>query len=200
MADVAMDEPLARVQGLPNHIISLARADVDRISQKSRLRRQGLAVASHDLKRAAMDVDRMDEAIVGSHQAHLQRLADLHTNGVGSWKSLTVKREVVRLAAIHGHRRIGQAFAFQPFLHHQRIFVIRGETGIHGWTRNPIYLGMFLIYGGIGLAAQSPWVLMITLPLAITIRYGVVAREEAYLERRFGDVYRDYKARVRRWL
>jgi protein-S-isoprenylcysteine O-methyltransferase Ste14 len=73
-------------------------------------------------------------------------------------------------------------------------------TGIHGWSRNPIYLGMFLIYGGIGVAAQSPWVLMITLPLAITIRYGVVAREEAYLERRFGDAYRDYKARVRRWL
>jgi protein-S-isoprenylcysteine O-methyltransferase Ste14 len=73
-------------------------------------------------------------------------------------------------------------------------------TGIHGWTRNPIYLGMFLIYGGIGVAAQSPWILLLTLPLAITIRYGVVAREEAYLERRFGDAYRDYKARVRRWL
>jgi protein-S-isoprenylcysteine O-methyltransferase Ste14 len=73
-------------------------------------------------------------------------------------------------------------------------------TGIHGWTRNPIYLGMFLLYGGIGVAAQSPWTLILTLPLAITIRYGVVAREEAYLERRFGDAYRDYKARVRRWL
>ena len=73
-------------------------------------------------------------------------------------------------------------------------------TGIHGWTRNPIYLGMFLLYGGIGVAARSPWILMLTLPLAITIRYGVVAREETYLERRFGDAYRDYKARVRRWL
>jgi protein-S-isoprenylcysteine O-methyltransferase Ste14 len=73
-------------------------------------------------------------------------------------------------------------------------------TGIHGWTRNPIYLGMFLVYGGIGIAAPSPWTLILTLPLAITIRYGVVAREEAYLERRFGDAYRDYKARVRRWL
>jgi protein-S-isoprenylcysteine O-methyltransferase Ste14 len=73
-------------------------------------------------------------------------------------------------------------------------------TGIHGWTRNPIYLGMFLLYGGIGVAAQSPWTLILTLPLAITIRYGVVAREEAYLERRFGDAYRDYKARVHRWL
>ena len=73
-------------------------------------------------------------------------------------------------------------------------------TGIHGWSRNPIYLGLFLLYGGIGIAARSPWALVLTLPLAITIRYGVVAREEAYLERRFGDAYRDYKARVRRWL
>jgi protein-S-isoprenylcysteine O-methyltransferase Ste14 len=73
-------------------------------------------------------------------------------------------------------------------------------TGIHGWSRNPIYLAMFLVYGGIGVAARSPWTLILMLPLAITIRYGVVAREEAYLERRFGDAYRDYKARVRRWL
>ena len=63
-----------------------------------------------------------------------------------------------------------------------------------------IYLGIFLVYGGIGLAGGSPWILMPALPLAITIRYGVVAREEAYLERRFGDTYRDYKARTRRWL
>ena len=73
-------------------------------------------------------------------------------------------------------------------------------TGIHGWSRNPIYLGMFLVYGGIGIAVRSPWILILTLPLAIVVRYGVVAREEAYLERRFGDTYRDYKARVRRWL
>ena len=73
-------------------------------------------------------------------------------------------------------------------------------TGIHGWSRNPIYVGMFLLYAGVGWAARSPWVLVLALPLAITLRYGVVAREEAYLERRFGDPYRDYKARVRRWL
>jgi protein-S-isoprenylcysteine O-methyltransferase Ste14 len=73
-------------------------------------------------------------------------------------------------------------------------------TGIYRWTRNPVYLGFFLLYGGIGVAALSPWSLILLLPLVVTIRYGVVAREEAYLERRFGDAYRDYKARVRRWL
>src|SRR5882724_284380 len=73
-------------------------------------------------------------------------------------------------------------------------------AGIHRWSRNPIYVGMFLVYAGIGIAARSPWILILALPLAIILRYGVVAREEAYLERRFGDAYRDYKARVRRWL
>ena len=73
-------------------------------------------------------------------------------------------------------------------------------TGVHGRSRNPIYLGLFLLYAGIGVAAQSSWILILVLPLALTVRYGVVAREEAYLEGRFGDAYRDYKARVRRWL
>ena len=73
-------------------------------------------------------------------------------------------------------------------------------TGVYRWTRNPIYLAFFLVYGCIGIAVRSPWILILALPLAVIMRYGVVAREEAYLERRFGDAYRDYRARVRRWL
>jgi len=99
--------------------------------------------------------------------------------------------------AVAGIRNFSHAATPVPTYKPVRALV---TTGIHGWTRNPIYLGMFLFYGGIGLAARSPWTLLLTLPLAITIRYGVVAREEAYLERRFGDAYRDYKGRVRRWL
>jgi protein-S-isoprenylcysteine O-methyltransferase Ste14 len=99
--------------------------------------------------------------------------------------------------AAAGIRNFSQAATPVPTNEPTRALV---TTGIHGWTRNPIYLGMFLVYGGVGIAARSPWILILTLPLAITIRYGVVAREEAYLERRFGDAYRAYKARVRRWL
>ena len=73
-------------------------------------------------------------------------------------------------------------------------------TGIHGITRNPIYLGMFLIYAGIGIAVQNLWILILLVPLAIAMRYGVVAREETYLEKLFGEAYRDYKIRVRRWI
>jgi protein-S-isoprenylcysteine O-methyltransferase Ste14 len=96
-----------------------------------------------------------------------------------------------------GVRNFSRAATPLPTNRPARVLV---TTGIYRWTRNPIYLGMFLVYGGIGVAAQSPWVLILTLPIAITVRYGVVAGEEAYLERRFGDAYRDYKARVRRWL
>ena len=72
-------------------------------------------------------------------------------------------------------------------------------TGIHGWSRNPIYVGMILLYIGIGIAVRSPWVLGLALFIIILLRYAVIAREERYLERRFGDAYRDYKQRVRRW-
>ena len=71
---------------------------------------------------------------------------------------------------------------------------------IHGWSRNPIYVGMFTVYAGAGLAAASPWMAALALPLSAAMRYRVVAREEAYLEQRFGNHYRDYKTRVRRWL
>ena len=40
-------------------------------------------------------------------------------------------------------------------------------TGIHGWSRNPIYVGMFLVYAGIGIAVRSPWILTRTLPLGM---------------------------------
>jgi protein-S-isoprenylcysteine O-methyltransferase Ste14 len=100
-------------------------------------------------------------------------------------------------AFIAGIRNLSRAATPVPTNQPTRVLV---TTGIHGWTRNPIYLGMFLVYAGIGIAARSPWILLLMLPLAVTIRYGVFAREEAYLEWPFGDAYRDYKAHVRCWL
>jgi protein-S-isoprenylcysteine O-methyltransferase Ste14 len=74
------------------------------------------------------------------------------------------------------------------------------EDGPYRFTRNPIYLGMFLGLIGLAIALDTLWLLMILVPFALVIRYGVVAREEAYLDRRFGDVYHGYRSRVRRWL
>jgi protein-S-isoprenylcysteine O-methyltransferase Ste14 len=74
------------------------------------------------------------------------------------------------------------------------------ESGPYRFTRNPIYLGMFFALIGLAIAFDDLWLLIVLVPFALLIRYAAVAREEAYLERKFGDAYRSYRARVRRWL
>ena len=74
------------------------------------------------------------------------------------------------------------------------------ESGPYRFTRNPIYLSMFLGLIGLAIAFDNLWLVMMLVPFALVIRFGVVAREEAYLERNFGDDYRGYRSRVRRWL
>jgi protein-S-isoprenylcysteine O-methyltransferase Ste14 len=74
------------------------------------------------------------------------------------------------------------------------------ESESYRFTRNPIYLGMFLGQIGLAIAFDNLWLPMMLVPFALVIRYGVVAREEAYLGRKFGDVYRGYCTRVRRWM
>jgi protein-S-isoprenylcysteine O-methyltransferase Ste14 len=74
------------------------------------------------------------------------------------------------------------------------------DAGPYGFTRNPIYLGMMVSLVGLAIAFNSIWSLIALIFFFLIIRYGVIAREEAYLDRKFGDVYRGYRARVRRWL
>jgi protein-S-isoprenylcysteine O-methyltransferase Ste14 len=59
---------------------------------------------------------------------------------------------------------------------------------------------MILVYLGLGVAAGSLWAIGLVVLLMWVINVGVVAREERYLERKFGDAYRAYKARVGRWI
>jgi protein-S-isoprenylcysteine O-methyltransferase Ste14 len=74
------------------------------------------------------------------------------------------------------------------------------ESGPYRFTRNPIYLGMSIGLVGLAIALDNLWLLLMLVPFVLAIHYGVVAREEAYLERKFGDIYRSYRLRVRRWL
>lgn len=72
--------------------------------------------------------------------------------------------------------------------------------GPYRFSRNPMYLGFTLLYLGIALLFGSLWPLLF-LPLVLSVmHFGVIVREEAYLERRFGDAYREYRRRVNRWL
>ncbi|MGE0853755.1 MAG: isoprenylcysteine carboxylmethyltransferase family protein [Hyphomicrobiaceae bacterium] len=72
--------------------------------------------------------------------------------------------------------------------------------GPYRFTRNPIYVAMFLGQGGLAVGFNSLWLLLTLVLFYFVIRYGVVAREEAYLERKFPTPYLDYKSRVHRWL
>ena len=74
------------------------------------------------------------------------------------------------------------------------------SSGPYGFTRNPIYLAMAVSLVGLAIAFDCGWILAMLVPFYLVIRYGVIAREEAYLERKFAGAYLSYKARVRRWL
>jgi protein-S-isoprenylcysteine O-methyltransferase Ste14 len=65
-------------------------------------------------------------------------------------------------------------------------------TGIFAYVRNPMYVGLALLVAGIGVALASDWTLVMLVGAALLIHFGVVKREERYLEAKFGDAYRRY--------
>ncbi|WP_339713079.1 isoprenylcysteine carboxylmethyltransferase family protein [uncultured Sneathiella sp.] len=74
------------------------------------------------------------------------------------------------------------------------------SDGAYKYSRNPIYLAMAVFYVGAAIAAGS-WLALLLLPACLyIIRHYVIAREEAYLEDKFGSEYLDYKKKVRRWI
>ena len=68
------------------------------------------------------------------------------------------------------------------------------------FSRNPIYLSMLLLQLGVGIWTNSPWFIALAAVSALLLSWGVISREERYLERKFAAEYSSYKARVRRWI
>jgi protein-S-isoprenylcysteine O-methyltransferase Ste14 len=68
------------------------------------------------------------------------------------------------------------------------------------FSRNPMYLGLVLLVVGIALVMNSMWLVLLAVPVMLLLRNLVIVQEERYLEDKFGDDYRAYKQRVRRWL
>jgi protein-S-isoprenylcysteine O-methyltransferase Ste14 len=84
---------------------------------------------------------------------------------------------------------------FQPW----RPTRIIAARDIYARTRNPMYQGFLILVLGLAVLLRSDWTVLFLMPAATLIHFGVVLREENYLERRFGDSYRQYKAAVPRY-
>jgi protein-S-isoprenylcysteine O-methyltransferase Ste14 len=73
-------------------------------------------------------------------------------------------------------------------------------SGPFRYSRNPLYVALTILYLGLTLAVNTWWGLVLLIPLLVTMHLGVVLREERYLDRKFGDSYRQYRSRVRRYV
>ncbi len=100
----------------------------------------------------------------------------------------------IAFTAIRQFRRAGTNFK----THEPSTAIVTG--GLYRSSRNPIYIALALAYAGIAVAADGLWAMALLVPTLAVVHHGVIAREERYLEGKFGDEYRRYKASVRRWL
>ena len=73
-------------------------------------------------------------------------------------------------------------------------------SGPYRFSRNPMYLGLTLLYAGVAVMLGVVWALLLVILLVIYTQVRVIMPEERYLQRAFGDDYRAYCSRVRRWL
>lgn len=73
-------------------------------------------------------------------------------------------------------------------------------SGPFGFSRNPLYVSLTLLYIGLTLAVNTWWGIVLLLPLLAALHFGIVLREERYLDRKFGASYREYRSRVRRYV
>jgi len=74
------------------------------------------------------------------------------------------------------------------------------SRGPYRYSRNPIYLSDLVMFAGMALILRVPLALVLLVPFQIVLQRLFVLPEERVLEQDLGEVYRAYKARVRRWL
>lgn len=72
-------------------------------------------------------------------------------------------------------------------------------TGPYRTTRNPIYIALAIAFLGLACLLDAPLAMVSLIPILIVLHAGVVLREEQYLEEKFGDAYREYVARTKRY-
>ena len=119
--------------------------------------------------------------------------------GFGDWRYpaaalMFVGGGVLAITAVRQFKAAGTSFD-----------VLKPDTalvadGLYRYSRNPIYVALTLAYLSIAIAIDSGWALLLTVPALAVMRYAVIAKEERYLAKKFGESYAQYKANVRRWI
>jgi protein-S-isoprenylcysteine O-methyltransferase Ste14 len=74
------------------------------------------------------------------------------------------------------------------------------EHGPFRLSRNPLYVGLLVLYLGLALLAPTFWALVLFPAAVLLVLWGAIRPEERFLHERFGAQYDDYTGRVRRWL
>ena len=96
--------------------------------------------------------------------------------------------------------------AFRALARARTAFDVRKSTtsivtdGAFRYSRNPTYLSLTLLHVGVALVLGSLWVLLMVVPAVAAIHWSIVLREERYLAAKFGEEYRSYTTKVRRWI
>jgi len=121
--------------------------------------------------------------------------ADAGLGSLGMWVGLALIALSVIIALLARRQFVKGGTSLRVEVPSQAIL----STGPFRYTRNPLYLSLTMLQIGIGLAAGMAWIIIWVVPVILVIRFGVIAREERYLERKFGEEYLRYKNRVRRW-
>jgi protein-S-isoprenylcysteine O-methyltransferase Ste14 len=73
-------------------------------------------------------------------------------------------------------------------------------SGPYRFTRNPMYLGLLCVYIAAALWFGIFWALALVPLVILAVQRLAISKEERYLEQKFGDAYRQYRAQVRRWI
>ncbi len=140
--------------------------------------------------------------IVGFGVAYLGKVID-SVSGISAFTSSLAKAVAMLLLALGFLVRLWATFHF--YTHRMRVISLQPQStlitsGPYRFSRNPLYLGgnVFIFFGA-ALLLGSPMALVITL-LHLPLMDRFIRREEEQLERKFGDEWRSYKRRVRRWL
>jgi protein-S-isoprenylcysteine O-methyltransferase Ste14 len=100
---------------------------------------------------------------------------------------------VIAIIAVRTFRRAGtNVEPWKPALR-----LVTG--GIFGLIRNPMYVALVVLLAGLAIALGSDWAFVLIVPAGLILHFGVVKREELYLEGKFGGSYRAYTERVPRY-